>query len=145
MITINKKYTDDLKDQHIILNKIFELKIQYITQPIKLIIPPKVNQLEEINYDNDIIDWFKSNYELTNNKELIIRVQDIYKNFKQSIFYNSKTTKDKKKYNFLYFLRCIESSDFFYKYYYQKYKKHISIIKCWKIKVEESNDIFLDQ
>jgi hypothetical protein len=86
------------------------------------------------NFDNDIIDWFKLNYELTNNKEDTIKVKDIYEMFTKSTHYKSMKKIERKKYNKSYLLEYIKNNDFFIPYYCSISRLLRTFIKCWKIK-----------
>jgi hypothetical protein len=87
------------------------------------------------NYDNDIIDWFKLNYELTNNKEDIIKLKDIYDVFSKSIQYRSMKKKERLKYNKSYLVEFVETNSFFSNYYCNRSENMRTFIKCWKLKI----------
>ena len=88
------------------------------------------------NFDNDIIDWFKLNYELTNNKNDTIKVKDIYEFFTKSTHYENMTKIERKKYNKSYLINFIEKNKFFIPYYVSVSRLLRTFIKCWKLKVD---------
>ena len=115
-------------------NNIIELEN---TEPNYNIIQIETIDSESVfNFDNDIIVWFKLNYELTNNKEDTIKLKDIYDVFSNSIHFTSMKKIQRMKYNKSYFVNFIEKCSFFKPYYCQVSRLLRTFIKCWKIKTE---------
>jgi hypothetical protein len=86
-----------IHSQYDILNSsndfILQITDNIIENP-ELIVTEKNSQTDVIpifNFDNDIIDWFKSICELTNNEKDIIKIKDIYDKFKESIHFRNMT------------------------------------------------------
>ena len=61
----------------------------------------------------NILSWFKETFELTKNKEDIIKVKDIYELFTKSFHYDNMTKVERRKYNKSYFVEFIEKNHFF--------------------------------
>ena len=85
----------------------------------------------------DVVGWFKDNYTFEENT--ILKINDLYDNFRlsETYFEMSKSTKD--KYTKLKFYSYIESNIFFRKYYKERYYNYRTIIIGWKI-----NNIIID-
>jgi hypothetical protein len=56
----------------------------------------------------NILSWFKETFELTKNKDDIIKVKDIYELFTKSFHYDNMTKVERRKYNKSYFVEFIE-------------------------------------
>jgi len=98
-----------------------------------------------INFNGDIITWFKDTFELTENKDDTLKVKDIYNIFTKSTHYENMTKTERKKYNKTYFVNYFETNKFFLKYFCSRCDNIRSIIKCWKIKEDiYNNDNQLD-
>ena len=93
----------------------------------------------------NIISWFKDTFELTENKDDIIKVKDIFEIFMRSMHYENMTKADRRKYNKTFFVNFIETNKFFIKYYCSTNGQIRTFIKCWKIKIDDPNNHFFDQ
>ena len=82
-----------------------------------------------------ILPWFKENYERTNDKEFI-KVKDIYDNFSTSNFFYNLSKEEKRKYNKTFFNEYFETNIFLRGFYAERYNNFRSVIKGWKIKIE---------
>ena len=94
----------------------------------------------KFNFDKDIIAWFTNTFELTNYKEDILKVKDIYDIFTKSTYYENMTNIDRKKYNKTYFVNYFETNKFFLKYFCSTNGVVRTFIKCWKIKNDINNN-----
>jgi hypothetical protein len=110
------------------------LELQHLTKNLE-----SSNKI--FNFDNDIINWFKLNFQLTENKNDTLKVKDIYEIFTKSSHYENMTKIERKKYNKSYFVHFIETNKFFTKYYCEKNQIMRTFIKCWKIKTDDNNDL----
>ncbi len=79
----------------------------------------------------DIVGWFKDNYTFEENT--ILKINDLYENFKLSETYLEMSKSSKDKYTKLKFYSYIESNIFFRKYYKERYYNYRTIIIGWKI------------
>ena len=59
---------------------------------------------------DELFEWFNEHYELTNNKEHILKMVDVYDLFKSSDFFQEKTKEEKRKLNKKGFIEAIASS-----------------------------------
>ena len=91
----------------------------------------------EMSYN--ILQWFKENYEYTNNPNDICRMIVLYNDFTKSIHFTSLTKTQQKKYNKSYFNDFIVSNKFFQKYHNDRYKNICNCLVGWK-KIEEGSD-----
>jgi hypothetical protein len=87
----------------------------------------------------NIVQWFKDNYMLTNEKENYIQVKDIYSKFTESDYYLNLSRNEKRKYNKSYFLDYFQTNIFFRKYFSERYNNVRSVIKSWKEKMNDDN------
>jgi phage/plasmid-associated DNA primase len=88
----------------------------------------------------NIVQWFKDNYEETNNLKDVCKIKDLYDDFCQSIFYFNLSKIEKKKYNKSYFTEYMETNIFFRKYYVERYNNYRTILKGWKKKEIDDSD-----
>jgi phage/plasmid-associated DNA primase len=88
----------------------------------------------------NILQWFKNNYKLTDDKSDFIKIKDVYDKFSNSDYMYNLSKTDKNKYNKKYFNEYFESNIFFNKYYADRYNDLRNVIRCWKIKNELDDD-----
>jgi hypothetical protein len=88
----------------------------------------------------NIVQWFKDNYELTNNKNDTIKIKDLFEDFTNSEYYTNLSKNEKRKYNKSYFIEYIQNNIFFRKYYIEKSTYLRNFIREWKKKDNEEND-----
>jgi len=118
-----------LMDQY----KIFK-KNNYVLNPPKSI---KERTQLYLEMSCNIVQWFKDNYTLTNNKNDFIQVKDIYADFVLSDYYVNLSRSERRKYNKTYFLEYFQTNIFFRKYFAERYNNLRSVLKEWK---EKEND-----
>jgi len=85
----------------------------------------------------NIVQWFKDNYTLTNNKNDFIQVKDIYADFVLSDYYVNLSRSERRKYNKTYFLEYFQTNIFFRKYFAERCYNLRSVLKEWKEKETE--------
>ena len=88
----------------------------------------------------NILQWFKDNYKLTNDKSDYIKIKDVYEKFNNSDYMYNLSKNDKNKYNKKYFNEYFESNIFFNKYYTDRYNDARNVIRYWKIKNIDDDD-----
>jgi phage/plasmid-associated DNA primase len=108
----------------------------YIADTIK----SRTNSYLELSCN--ILQWFKDNYRLTDDKSDFIKIKDVYDKFSNSDYMYNLSKTDKNKYNKKYFNEYFESNIFFNKYYADRYNDLRNVIRCWKIKNELDDDDF---
>ncbi len=114
--------------------KIFK-KNNYVLNPPKSI---KERTQLYLEMSCNIVQWFKDNYNLTNNKTDFIQVKDIYADFVLSDYYVNLSRSERRKYNKTYFLEYFQTNIFFRKYFVERYNNIRSLLKEWK---KKENDI----
>jgi len=91
----------------------------------------------------NIVQWFKENYKLTNEKNDTIKIKDLFDDFTHSDYHSNMNRHEKRKYNKSYFTDYIQSNIFFRKYYIEKSQYLRNYIREWKKKdyedCEENN------
>jgi poly-beta-hydroxyalkanoate depolymerase len=88
----------------------------------------------------NIIQWFKENYEETQNIKDICKIKDIYDDFCQSTYFFNLSKHEKQKYNKAYFVEYIKTNIFFKKYYVDRYNNYRTILKGWTNKDDNISD-----
>jgi len=88
----------------------------------------------------NIVQWFKDNYQLTNDKNDTIKIKDLFEDFTNSEYYTNLSRNEKRKYNKSYFIEYIQNNIFFRKYYIEKSTYLRNFIREWKKKDNEEND-----
>ena len=73
----------------------------------------------------NILGWFKDNYDKTENKTDVIKLKDLFNDFKDSDYYHNLTKNDKRKYNYSFFDNYFSTNIFFKKYYFIGDNNHI--------------------
>jgi len=63
------------------------------------------------------LSWFKDNYDKTNDKKDIIKLKDLFRDFRDSDYYDNLSKNDKRKYNYTFFTDYFSTNVFFKKYY----------------------------
>lgn len=84
----------------------------------------------------NILQWFKDNYEETEEKN-IIKIKDIYELFCGSEYFFNLSKFERRKYNKNYFVNYFETNIFLRKYYKERHNNTRNVILCWKKKEEE--------
>jgi len=87
----------------------------------------------------DIVQWFKEKYELTEKKEDMCQIKDIYEEFVTSEYHSHLTKAERKKYTKTYVYEYFKTNIFFKKYYHERFGNLRNIMKGWK-KIEETDD-----
>jgi len=86
----------------------------------------------------NIVQWFKDNYEITNDRNDTIKIKDLFEDFTNSQYYVNLSKSERKKYNKSYFTEYIQTNIFFRKYYVEKSQYLRNYIREWrKKKIEE--------
>lgn len=80
----------------------------------------------------NLLEWFKDNYIKCEGE--ILKIQDVYNNFKSSEFYLEGPKRFKQKYKKKYFVEYFENNIFTRSYYYERTPTTRHILKDWKKK-----------
>ena len=134
--------TKEWQEQHkfALIKILIEKHKNYISNNSILKIPTSIVERTKnyLEMSCDIISWFKNTFELTNNKDDILKVKEIYEIFRCSDHYENMTKIERKKYNKSYFVNYIETNKFFNKYYCSRSENMRTFIRYWKLKVNDS-------
>lgn len=107
---------------------------------------PSIIQKRSIEYvmdSDELYEWFGEEYELTNNKDDILKMKDVYSLFKESEFFCSKTKEEKRKLNYKGFISSIDKSVAFQGKYYNDMKKINGVVyteRIIKFKVKDKTE-----
>jgi hypothetical protein len=83
----------------------------------------------------NLVEWFKDNYEFTNDKNDIYKLKDLYTDLTTSVYFLNLTKTEKQKYNKAYFTEFIQTDIFFVKYYKTRTSICINFISQWRKKI----------
>lgn len=132
------------KYKYALLRILFDEYKKYKKNDYKLVIPKSIQDRTTLYLElsNNIVQWFKDNYEYTNENKDICKMKDLYESFSNSMYFVNLSKSDKRKYNKTYFNNYILENDFFKKYYVSRiYTKETGEIKnCitkWKKIIED--------
>ena len=107
---------------------------KYKDNNFELVVPDIIKERTQqyLEKSFNIIEWFKENYVLTNNKNNICKMIDLYHEFSSSDFYINFTKAEKRRYNKSYFNNFITSHEFFKEYYCERNGNIRNCIIKWK-------------
>jgi hypothetical protein len=119
----NKIYkTNDFQNEHkcALIKILFEKYKNYKENNYKFIIPESIKQRTQLYLELscNILGWFKDNYYKTEDKSDMIKLKDLFSDFKESDYYHNLTKNDKRKYNYTFFDNYFATNIFFKKYYF---------------------------
>ena len=119
---INSYYkTDEFKEKYkyALLSILFDNYKKYKDNNHILNIPANIKQrtMSYLEMSCNILSWFKDNYILTDNSKDIIKMKELFDDFKSSDYYFYISKSDKRKYNYSYFCKYFKDNIFFRKYY----------------------------
>ena len=120
------------KYKYALLKILFEQYQKYKNNNYKFNIPFSVKERSQLYLELscNILGWFKDNYDRTEDKKDIIKMRDLFNDFKESEYYSNLTKNDKRKYNYSFFDNYFSTNIFFKKYYLvsdgSNYPNHIS-------------------
>ena len=83
----------------------------------------------------NLLQWFKDNYKPTNEKGALIKIVDVYDDFKISEYYTNLSKADKRKHNYKYLIEYFSNNILTKKYYKERYgrKNYKNILLGWKL------------
>ena len=111
--------------------------------PKKLFVPEsiKARTAEYIEDCDQFLSWFNDNYEHTTNNNDILKVKDIFLDFKNKDYYQNFNKKEKRELNEKKFIKTIEENMSLKKYYFARKKikdtSHRNIIMFYKPKPQD--------
>jgi phage/plasmid-associated DNA primase len=126
--------------------------IEYTINNFVLKVPATVKKRtqEYLEKSCDLLGWVRENYAITNDKNDIIKIKDLYEEFKGSEYWFNMSKIEKRKFNYTYFINYF-SSNLVTKNFYQDELIHIikgnryhyrNILVEW-IKINNEN-LFID-
>lgn len=141
----NVKYkTDDFQElhKHALIKIIFSNYKKYATNNFIFDIPDSIRQRTNsyLEMSCNILGWINEQYEKTDNKKDIIKLKDVFYNFKESEYYFNLSKSQKRLYNYQYFIKQFSENIFFAKYYQEKYNIFSNVLTFY-IKKEFFDEI----
>lgn len=127
--------TKEFQEQHkfALMRILFDAHKQFKANNYMFDIPKIV--AENLEPVCDIIEWFRGNYCLTNERSNVFKIKDMYDHFRMSTFFDNLTKQDKKIYSKKYFVDCIAKNIFFKDYYRERHRDSRNVITCWAKKI----------
>jgi phage/plasmid-associated DNA primase len=119
---------------------LFEYMLKYA--PKKLYVPEsiKARTAEYIEDCDPFLSWFNDNYEHTQNKNDVLKIKDVFHDFKNKDYYQNLNKKEKRELNEKKFVKMIDENLSLHKYYFARKKidncTHRNIIMFYKPKPE---------
>lgn len=104
---------------------------------------PKKNAIDSADFNNKLLQWFAKEYELSFDKNDIVKIKDIHDIFKIDDWFYSLLKSDRRKYNYTYFTDFFSDNTITRKYYkerYQKNGKETCNVLCGYKKIQIDND-----
>ena len=122
------------KHKYALLTILFNAHKRYKNNNYILSIPLSIKERTRtyLELSCNIIQWFKDNYELTNNNLDICKMIDLYHDFTHSIYFVNLMKHEKRKYNKAYFTNYIKTNIFFKEYHKERYNNIRNCLICWK-------------
>ena len=125
------------------INKLIEERKKYREERKKEIIEKLTikedDDLDKLDIIDKILPWFKETYEQTNDKEFI-RIKKICDDFLRSSFCIKLSRVVREKYNKNFFLNYFDSNIFFREFYADRCNNIRSVIKGWKVKINDEQN-----
>jgi len=134
--------TKEFQEQHkyALIKILLEEHKKYKQNKWLLVLPKSVNDRTQnyLEMSYNIVQWFKDSFELTNKKEDIIKIKDLYDDFTKSNYFFNLGKIEKKKYNKTYFNNFIETNIFFKQYFIERTSNMRHFLCKW-IKKQDCN------
>lgn len=130
------------KHKYALLKILMDEHRKYSTNKCILNIPKSVEDrtTSYLELSCNIVQWFKDNYEISDNEKDVCKIKDLFAEFTQSEFYQNLSKLEKRRYNKSFFVDYIEHNIFFKKYYNPKYSIYTNVILGWRKKVDSTSD-----
>lgn len=127
----NKLYkSNEFQSEHkcALLKILFEKYKDYKKNNYKFIIPESIKQRTQLYLELscNILTWFKDNYDKTEDKNDVIKLKELFNDFKKSDYYHNLSKNDKRKYNYSFFENYFSTNIFFKNYYFMGDNHHNS-------------------
>ena len=125
-----------------LLKILFEVYKKYKDNNYILIIPETIKERTNVYLQSScfLLEWFKDNYILTNDKKIYTKISDIYENYKTSENYLLLSNREKRKYNNRFFVEYFKNNLFIKKYYKERDSKNRNFLIGWIKKEMNESD-----
>lgn len=130
-IKLSKQITHLKQETKDIIQNIKELKKE------QKVLKKEVTSEKSIK--DNVLEWFKDNYELTKNHKDLCKMKDLYDNFSSSAYFFHLTKNEKRKYNKSYFNDYVTTNIFFAEYHKIIHNNTRNCIVGWKKINNEEN------
>jgi len=136
--------TDVFKDKYkyallkILMNEYKEYKKNNSKFCVPTSIKNRTTQYLEMSCN--ILQWFKDNYNCTNNKLDICKMKDLYIDFSTSNYFINLTKNEKRKYNKSYFCDYVKNNSFFIKFHKDVYNNIKNCLVGWIKNIDLEDD-----
>ncbi len=143
----DKKYKNtEFQEKHkrALLKILMDSHKIYSQNNFKFIIPESIKNrtTEYLEMSCVILQWFMESYILTNDNKNILKIKNIFEDFKVSEYFGDTTKAERRKYNYKYFVEYFSTNITTNRYYKAKYGKKgdRNVLLGWK-KIETNNNL----
>ena len=96
-----------------------------------------------MNESDDLQEWISEEFEFTDNFKDFIKVKDIYNNFTSSVYFNNLNKKQKREFNYKWFINKLETNLELKKFVYED-NHNVTILRKYQYKKLQQDTNALD-
>ena len=130
---------------------LFETHKRYVANKCKLIIPKSIQERTNEYLVNgcDLLGWFNECYEKTDESKDILKLKDVFRDFRMSDLKMNMTKADQRRFNYKYMCDFFRQNPFMRKYYKQDIRlnndiHYRNILMGWTEK-DLNDDVYNDE
>ena len=132
--------TQDFQEKHkfALIKILLETYEEYKMNDYVLDIPESIKERTNLYLEMscNILQWFKDNYIYSKNKDDILKIKDIFDDFKINDYYQNLTKNERKIYNKSYFINYFKTNSFLKNFYIERTSTNRNFLQEW-IKKED--------
>jgi hypothetical protein len=130
---------DNSRNKYALLKILMDVYKKYKQNKYELKITESIEKRRQLykEFTCNLVEWFKDNYEFTNDKNDICKLKDLYTDLTTSVYFLNLTKGEKQKYNKAYFTEFIQTDIFFVRYYKARTNLCHNFIIKWRKKTND--------
>lgn len=107
------------KHKYALIKILMEANKRYLDNNSTFVVPDFIKKrTEEYLQDScDILQWIKDYYEVSDNKDDFVKLKDMFDKFKESDFWFNLTKRERRKYNYKFFIEYCRTNIYLRKFY----------------------------